>query len=217
MFIGRAHQVTRVAVRIPGGIFSQPHFRLKGKRQLCRRIAAGDEGAFEILVVRYQDRVFSFCLRFLGDRAEAEDVAQDVFLTLYRSAQDFRGDSSFSTWLLRIAKNQSLNRIKYLARRGKAGRRSLDELGEERLASTERAAEERSPHELVEGGQTSAIVQQAIATLEPEHRAVVVLRDVEDLSYEEIAGITGLPIGTVKSRIHRARTALAERLTRIFR
>ena len=184
---------------------------------LCRRTAAGDEVAFEALVTRYQDRVFAFCLRFLGDRSEAEDVAQDVFLTLYRSASEFRGESAFSTWLLRIAKNQSLNRIKYLDRRGRSGRRSLDELTDERLAKAERTGEEKTPHELVEGGQTAAIVQAAIAELEPEHRAVVVLRDVDDLSYEDISGITGLPIGTVKSRIHRGRSALAERLSRIFR
>lgn len=184
-------------------------------RDFCARIASGDEGAFEILLTRYQDRVFSFCLRFLGDRAEAEDVAQDVFLTLYRSAHEFRGEASFSTWLLRIAKNQSLNRIKYLDRRGRVGRRSLDEVREERLdVSQDRGSQ---PDAIVEGGQTAAIVQGAIAELDPEHRAVVVLRDVEDLSYEEIAEVTGLPIGTVKSRIHRGRSALAARLTRILR
>lgn len=185
--------------------------------ELCKRIAAGDEAAFEQLVTRYQDRVYSFCVRLLNDRAEAEDVAQDVFLTLYRSAGEFRGEAAFSTWLLRIAKNQSLNRIKYLDRRGRIGRRSIEEISEERLvpASTER--EPMRPDAIVEGGQTAAIVQSAIAELDPQHRDVVVLRDVEDLSYEEISGITGLPIGTVKSRIHRGRSALAERLMRIFR
>lgn len=185
---------------------------------LVRRIAGGDDAAFETVVLRYQDRVFSFCLRLLNDRAEAEDLAQDVFLTLYRSAGDFRGESLFSTWLLRIAKNQSLNRIKYLDRRGRLGRRSIEEIHEDRLvpAAGEREAP-ASPDAIVEGGQTAAIVQSAIAELDPQHRDVVVLRDVEDLSYEEISGITGLPIGTVKSRIHRGRSALAERLMRIFR
>lgn len=184
---------------------------------LSRRVAAGDEAAFEALVNRYQDRVYSFCLRFLGDRAEAEDVAQDVFLTLYRSAGDFRGESSFSTWLLRIAKNQSLNRIKYLDRRGRAGRRSIDEVSEVRLTRSPGGAEDKGPDEVIAGQQTAAMVQSAIAELDPQHRAVVVLRDVEDMSYEEISDVTGLPIGTVKSRIHRGRSALAERLMRIFR
>lgn len=184
---------------------------------LCRRVKAGDERAFETLVLRYQDRVFSFCRRFLGDRAEAEDVAQEVFLALYRSADDFRGESAFSTWLLRIAKNQSLNRLKYLDRRGRLGRRSLDEISEEKLnASEEGRAERDSPVSLVEGNETVEIVRRAISTLAPDHRLVVVLRDVEDLSYEEIAKVTGLPVGTVKSRVHRARAALAARLSRVF-
>ena len=185
-------------------------------RTLCGRVAKGDDTAFEALVLRHQNRVYAFCLRLLGDPAEAEDVAQDVFLTLYKSADTFRGDSAFSTWLLRIAKNQSLNRIKYLERRGRSMRRSIDELGDERMIRVDDGVERR-PDALLEGGETAALVQQAIATLGEEHRVVLVLRDVEDLSYEEISQITGLPIGTVKSRIHRGRSALATRLERIFK
>jgi RNA polymerase sigma-70 factor, ECF subfamily len=184
---------------------------------LCARVAQGDEEAFEGLVLRYQDRVYGFCFRVLGDRTEAEDVAQDVFLTLYRSAGEFRAESQFSTWLLRIAKNQALNRLKYLDRRGRSTRRSIEEVSEERLLLAPDRDEPKSADMVIELGETAAIVQGAIATLEPMHRAVVVLRDVEELSYEEISGITGLPIGTVKSRIHRGRSALAERLMRIFR
>lgn len=184
--------------------------------QLCARVASGEDAAFEALVLRHQHRVYAFCLRLLGDAAEAEDVAQDVFLTVYRSASTFRGESAFTTWLLRIAKNQSLNRIKYLERRGRSMRRSIDEVSEDRLGGGD-DAERRNPHALLEGGQTAQIVQQAIATLGEEHRVVLVLRDVEDLSYEEISRITGLPIGTVKSRIHRGRSALATRLERIFK
>ncbi len=183
---------------------------------LCRKVAGGDDEAFESLVVRYQDRVFSFCLRLLGDKAEAEDVAQDVFLTVYRNAGSFRGEAAFSTWILRIAKNQSLNRIKYLERRGRSGRRSLDDVGEERLYRPE-DAERGRPDTMVEGGQTAELVQKAISTLGEEHRVVLVLRDVEDMSYEEISAATGLPVGTVKSRIHRGRSQLASRLARIFR
>jgi RNA polymerase sigma-70 factor (ECF subfamily) len=184
---------------------------------LCARVADGDEAAFEALVVRYQDRVFGFCLRLLGERAEAEDVAQDVFLTLFRSAGDFRGESQFSTWLLRIAKNQALNRIKYLDRRGRSVKRSIDEVSDERLLASPERELPPSADAKIEGEETSAIVKDAIAHLEPQHRAVIVLCDIEELSYEEISSITGLPIGTVKSRIHRGRSALAERLMRIFR
>ena len=185
-------------------------------RILCGRVAKGDDSAFEALVVRHQNRVYAFCLRLLGDAAEAEDVAQDVFLTVYKSADTFRGESACTTWLLRIAKNQSLNRIKYLERRGRSMRRSIDEISDDRMIRADDGAERR-PDVLIEGGETAALVQQAIATLGEEHRMVLVLRDVEDLSYEEISQITGLPIGTVKSRIHRGRSALAVRLERIFK
>ena len=184
--------------------------------ELVQRVAAGDSGAFDELVHRYQDKVYGFCLRMLDDPSEAEDVAQDVFLTLYRHADRFRGESQFSTWLFRIAKNQSLNRIKYLERRGRQARRALGDAQEDRVASI-REREDRRPDALVEGEQRAALVQQAIAALGEEHRVVLVLRDLEDLSYDEISAITGLPIGTVKSRIHRGRTALAERLSRLLR
>lgn len=192
-----------------------PTSNLLDEGSLCARVAAGDGAAFEILVERYQHRVFGFCARMLGDRAEAEDVAQDVFLTLYRNAGDFRGESSFTTWLFRIARNQTLNRIKYLERRGRSARRNMDDSDEDRhsLWVTEDSAR---PDEVLAEGQTAQMVREAISELQEEHRAVVVLRDIEDLSYEEISDITGLPLGTVKSRIHRARTALARRLKRIF-
>lgn len=184
--------------------------------RLVSRVAEGDDGAFEELVVRYQNRIFAFCLRMLGDRLEAEDVAQDVFLTLYRNAGEFRGESQFSTWLFRIAKNQTLNRIKYLERRGRSQKRSLDDIADDGPGAIADQSVTRQDDHLAER-QQAAIVQEAIGTLAEDHRAVVVLRDMEDLSYEEISEITGLPIGTVKSRIHRGRTALARRLKRIFK
>lgn len=185
--------------------------------RLCARVAEGDEAAFAALVERYQHRIFGFCARMLGgDRAEAEDLAQDVFLTVYRNAGEFRGDCAFSTWLFRIAKNQTLNRIKYLERRGRSARRSEGEAPDERIARLV-DPDARSPDDAMAEQQTARMVQEAIDELHEEHRAVVVLRDLEDLSYEEISEMTGLPLGTVKSRIHRARSALAKRLSRIFK
>jgi RNA polymerase sigma-70 factor (ECF subfamily) len=183
---------------------------------LAARVAAGDQAAFEAVVVRHQHRVFAFCLRMLRDRAEAEDVAQEVFLAFYRHAGEFRGDAALSTWLFRIARNHSLNRIKHLDRRGRGASRSLEALAEEQpgvLAERDAVgADDR-----IAAAETARAVQAAIGALAEDHRAVVVLRDLEDLSYEEIAEVTGLPVGTVKSRIHRARSALAAHLTRIFR
>lgn len=177
----------------------------------CRRIGDGDASAFSELVHAYQDRVFAFCARMLGDRHEAEDVAQDVFLSVFKHAGDFRGEASFNTWIYRIARNHALNRIKYLERRGRAVKRSLDEMGEERLASPR-----LGPDAEIEGRQTSQLVRDAIARLPEQQRSVLVLRDLEGLAYEDITDITGLALGTVKSRIHRARAALAERLSRVL-
>jgi len=171
------------------------------------RVARGDERAFRALVERYQDRIFAFCFRMLSDASEAEDVAQDVFLTLYRYAASFRGESRVSTWLYRIAKNQTLNRLKYLDRRGRGARTSLHVVREDALVDGGRRPDEHHEHR-----ELWRHVQAALDELEDDYRLVVVLRDVDGLPYEEIAQITGLPKGTVKSRIHRGRQALASRL-----
>lgn len=172
-------------------------------------MADGDARAFGDLISLYQRRIHAFCARMLQDPSEAEDLAQDVFLTVYQNAKEFRGESSFTTWIYRIARNQTLNRIKYLERRGRSSRKSLDDLGEERLESEDRAADD-----LVEGEQSVRLVRAAIEALPEQQKTVLILRDIEGLAYEEITEITGLALGTVKSRIHRARSALAEALSR---
>lgn len=193
----------------PGGVGEDEAARAG---RLVAQVAAGDGLAFAELVDLYQHRIYAFCARMLGgDRSEAEDLAQDVFLSVYRNAGEFRGEASFTTWIYRIARNQTLNRIKYLERRGRSTRRSLEDVGEERLVH-----EARDPHEQVEGQQTSALVQSAIAQLPEQQRAVLVLRDIDGLAYEDITRITGLALGTVKSRLHRARGALAARLTKVL-
>jgi len=171
------------------------------------RVAKGDERSFRFLVERYQDRIFGFCARMLSDPSEAEDVAQDVFLTLYRHAAGFRGESRVSTWLYRIAKNQTLNRLKYLDRRGRGVRTSLHVVRDDALVDAR-----PRPDDQHEARETWRRVRVELEQLEDDYRMVVVLRDLDGLSYEEIAQITGLPKGTVKSRIHRGRQALASRL-----
>jgi RNA polymerase sigma-70 factor (ECF subfamily) len=184
--------------------------------RLVERLVARDEAAFSSLVRTYERRIFVLLVRMIGNRAEAEELAQEVFVQVFKAIGSFRGDSKLSTWIYRIALNLSKNRSKYLRVRHTSRQEPLDAL-EERAASAEGAATgvapvdrlER-PDEAVAGRQLEAIVRRAIRELEPTFRECLVLRDIEELSYEEIEVITGLPLGTVKSRIHRARAHLRE-------
>jgi RNA polymerase sigma-70 factor (ECF subfamily) len=184
------------------------------ERLFLTRLRARDERAFEELVGSYGDRVFSLVLRMVGNRAEAEDIAQEVFVTVFKSIETFRGESRFSTWLLRIAANHSKNRIKYLARRA-TDKGGLEDVPEGAMADLGKAPAQShvdAPDAILEAAERGSALERAIAALDDDQRLVVILRDVEELSYEEICDITGLPEGTVKSRIHRARMALKERL-----
>jgi RNA polymerase sigma-70 factor (ECF subfamily) len=187
------------------------------ERELIERLRRRDEAAFNQFVLRYQERVFRLLLRMLGDRAEAEDLAQEVFISVFKSIDGFRGDSQLSTWVYRVAANHCRNRIKYLSRRRKQLTHDFDEqLGEE---SDGQASQERpqAPDRLLEARQTEHLLQQGLLTLDEEQRELIVLREVEHLSYEEIMSITGYPEGTVKSRLHRARAALREYLEKAER
>lgn len=175
------------------------------------RLRDRDERAFDQLVRGFERRVYALVVRMLGNQAEAQDVAQEVFVQVFRAIDQFRGESKLSTWIFRIAVNLSKNRALYLQRRH-AGQGSdnedAHELGERvplGAAAKGTASDVARPDQLVEGMQVERIVQLAIAELEDSFRECLLLREVEDMSYEEIAEVTGLPAGTVKSRIHRAR------------
>jgi RNA polymerase sigma-70 factor (ECF subfamily) len=183
--------------------------------RLVRRLRDRDERAFREMVDEYGDRVFNLTYRMLGNREEAEDLAQEVFITVFKSIDSFRGDSKFSTWLYRITANHCKNRIKYLSRRHDRSRTELDERAEGGSADGPALVAPRPsprPDVQLEGAEMEQVLQEAIAELEDEQRILVILRDVEDLSYEEICAITELPEGTVKSRLHRARLALRKKL-----
>jgi RNA polymerase sigma-70 factor (ECF subfamily) len=187
------------------------------ERMLIRRLQQRDERAFTEMVRLYQHKVFNVVYRMVGSREEAEDVAQEVFVTVFKHIDTFRGDAKFSTWLYRIATNHTRNRMKYLGRRAHNVTGELDEAAERQLAEAQPSSmrpQIAAPDAVLEGLQLERVVQEGIATLEPEHREVMVLRDVENLSYEEIASITGVAEGTVKSRLHRARLALKEHMAR---
>jgi RNA polymerase sigma-70 factor (ECF subfamily) len=181
--------------------------------QLIARLLARDERAFNELVTTYGHRVSALVLRMLGNRAEAEDLTQEVFVQVFKAIASFRGESKLSTWIYRIAVNLCKNRTKYLRVRHANQQDELEavaervDLGDARRANV---AHIERPDEAMAGRQVEKIVQDAILAIEPTFRECLILRDVEEMSYEEIGEITGLPAGTVKSRIFRARAQLKE-------
>jgi RNA polymerase sigma-70 factor (ECF subfamily) len=185
----------------------------EGERLLLARLRRGDPEAFEVLVREHQDRVYDFCVRMLGDREEANDLVQEIFVSVHQNLRKFREDARLSTWIFRISKNQCINRLKYLKRRGRGRSDEYGDVGEDVLSGAMGAPP--TPDAALESARERARVQWAISQLEPDARMLVALRDIEGLSYEEIIDITELPEGTVKSRLHRAREKLAELLGRL--
>jgi RNA polymerase sigma-70 factor, ECF subfamily len=177
---------------------------------LIVRLRRRDEAAFNTLVRLHQAAVYRLLLRILGDAAEAEDVAQDVFVTVFKAIESFRGESKLSTWIHRIAQNHARNRLKYYGRRRRGMQRPIEDGTQEASAAPETGSRLPRPDHAVEGAQAEANLKQALSQLDAEQRELVVLRDLEQLSYEEIQQRTGLPSGTVKSRLHRARMTLHE-------
>ena len=183
------------------------------ERRLIRRLKERDEGAFRELVETYRDRVFNMTFRMLGSREEAEDVSQEVFITIFKSIDGFRGDAKFSTWLYRVTANHCKNRIKYLSRRHDRSKSEFDErLDRDQAAGSTAPQAIARPDQQLSSAETGQLVQRLIAELDEDHRVLIVLRDIEELSYEEIGQITDLNEGTVKSRLHRARMALRKKL-----
>lgn len=186
-------------------------------RRLVRRMRGGDPRAFEDLVKVYKDRIFGLTFRMMGDRQEAEDLAQEVFITVHRAIGSYRGDGRFYTWLYRIATNTCKNRIKYLKGRNFHRSVPVEESPEAHdveggAPGARLQAQIASPEAMTAGNRLEAAIQRELAALEPEHRLLIVLRDIQGLSYQEILRITGLQEGTLKSRLHRARLALKDRL-----
>jgi len=181
------------------------------EREFLDALQRGDQRAFARLVTAHQDRVFSYLLRMLGSRYEAAEVSQEVFTAAFRFIGHFRGESSLLTWLLKIASNMYKNRIRYNVRRKRGKEASFDDEIEqagfrpigERPESPEGALASRELH---------VAIEEAIQKLPDEFREVLVLRDLELLAYSDIQELTGLPEGTIKSRIHRARQYLADML-----
>lgn len=175
---------------------------------LVKKVQDGDRSAFNQLVLKYRNRVMSIAARMLRDRVEAEDLAQDVFVKVFSSVQDFRGEALFSTWLYRITANSCLNHRKRRSDLQLAG----DANGRETIISDGAS----NPHSLLERKELKVALEKAIRALPEERRIVLILRDIEGLSYEEIADSLGLELGTVRSRLHRARLELQGNVKEIF-
>jgi RNA polymerase sigma-70 factor (ECF subfamily) len=180
--------------------------------QLVRAVLAGNERAFDELVGLYKRFVFNLCYRLLGDYDDADDCAQEVFIKVHKSLEGFRFDSSFKTWLYRIAVNTCKNRFRSLEYRMGQRRVRLDIEDEEDKKQVEIGNNKESPATALRRKEIGRLIQSAINKLPTDQKLVVVLRDMEGRSYEEISEITGLKLGTLKSKLSRARLRLRESL-----
>lgn len=180
-------------------------------QQLVERAQRGDKHAFELLVTKYQRKLVRLLSRFIRDTTEVEDVAQEAFIKAYRALPNFRGDSAFYTWLYRIGINTAKNYLVAMGRRAPTST-SMDAEEAEDLGESELLQDVNTPENQLMSRQVAETVNQTLEKLPEELRTAITLREMEGLSYEEIASIMSCPIGTVRSRIFRAREAIAEQL-----
>lgn len=178
-----------------------PSAELDVDQELVARSRNGDREAFAALVRKYQSKVLTLAVRILDNRHEAEDIAQDIFVKIFQSLHDFRGASRFSTWLYRITVNHCLNSLRRRTRQQQT-------LVPSEPAEWIQESPAGNPYQTLERKERWALVQAKLQELSPEHRTIILLRDFEGLSYDEIADVLQLESGTVKSRLHRARMEL---------
>jgi len=182
------------------------------EKALIEKCKQGDIEAFEILIDEYQSKILNYCFRMLNHRSDAEDAAQEVFVKVYRFIGSYSGQSSFSTWLYKVASNVCRD---YLRKHRRPDRQTMslqqvNSEGEEYGLSIEDAT--YAPYNSVQQTEAQRVLAQALDQISPEHKTVIVLRDIQGLSYEEIGKIIGAAPGTVKSRINRARLQLQKLL-----
>jgi len=182
---------------------------------LVRRVQRGDKGAFDVLVLKYQHKLVKLVMRYVRNPAEAEDIAQEAFIKAYRALPQFRGDSAFYTWLYRIAINTAKNAV--VSRDRSPVEYDLDRNNtDESYDMQGRMKDSETPEGLVLTDEIRSTVNAAIEALPEDLRTAIVLRELEGLSYEEIAEAMACPVGTVRSRIFRAREAIDRRLREVF-
>lgn len=178
---------------------------------LVQRVQRGDKKAFDLLVLKYQRKLMRLVSRLVHDQAEAEDIVQDSFIRAYRALPQFRGDAAFYTWLYRIGINTAKNYLAAQKNRPQTALENETEDGENRVQDL-LMSDNNTPESILASKQIAATVNEAMAGLTEELRTAITLREVESLSYDEIAEVVGCPIGTVRSRIFRAREAIAAKL-----
>ncbi|NNC23036.1 RNA polymerase sigma factor RpoE [Salinisphaera sp. USBA-960] len=177
--------------------------------QLVERVQRGERAAFDLLVRKYQHRVVNLVSRYVNP-SEAQDVAQDAFIKAYRSLSGFKGDSAFYTWLYRISINAAKNHI--TARSRRPSNQDIDVDDAEVIGRTDRFSDRASPEALAESDETRDTVLATIRELPEDLRMAIMLRELDGMSYDEIAETMDCPVGTVRSRIFRARSAVEERI-----
>ena len=178
--------------------------------ELVRRVQAGDSGAFDLLVQKYQHKVINLISRFVSDQAECQDIAQDAFIKAYRAINSFRGDSQFYTWLYRIAANTAKNYLASRARKSPSYAVDIDDA--EHFEGESGLKEFANPENMLLTDEIKATVFSAIEKLPEDLKSAITLREIDGLSYEEIADVMDCPIGTVRSRIFRARDVIDKEL-----
>lgn len=178
---------------------------------LVERSKKGDREAFEHLVRLYENKVYTIAYRLMGNHADASDLAQDAFIKIYQALPNFRGDSSFSTWIYHITVNVCRDELRKRQRRPTV---SLDEPAGENTPTYEIRSNAPGPEEMLDRSETQAMIQQCLNMLSDDYRTILVMREIQDLAYEEIAEHLGCSLGTVKSRLSRARQALKEKISK---
>jgi len=190
-----------------------PEAGLEADRQMIREALSDDPG-FEKLVKTYERMVYRVAYRFLNNETDAGDVAQEVFIRVHKSLPQFRGDSALSTWIYTITANLSRNAIRSQKNRAKVQVLAPQTGEDDRRSFWDRVADKKavSSSRKIESGDMSKAIQAALAELPPDYREAIILRDMEDLDYEEIAKVLKTGVGTIKSRISRGRALLREQL-----
>jgi RNA polymerase sigma-70 factor (ECF subfamily) len=180
------------------------------------RLKANEDAAYDELVRTYSASIFHVAYRMLGDTAEASDVVQEIFLKVFRNIAGFKGEAALKTWIFRIAFSEILNRLRWWKRRHRFSTLSLDDSPNGNGNGNDHYVADAgpTPEQALQSKEQEAAIQQALGKLSSDHRSIIVLRDIEGFSYNEIADVLGVSIGTVKSRLARARSDLKKSLVR---